>query len=639
MRLRLETRYSLAILGLIGFVVASLSTSLVVASWRTAEATRTASVAAMQEALSRQIEENAVAEAEVLAASLAAPVYFLDFSVIGDLLGSTKAAQHIVIVNLEDTAGRIIHDGSLTLENYGLTSGNASRRDRALGGERITWIEGDVFNVYMPVAIGDEPMALLHLGLSMERARTAVASLDTDMRRISESGTARTLALSILLSLLLAALGVLLAFLVARRLTKPILKLSELTHRVGQGDYDGDLDIERGDEIGDLAQSFSQMTKDLKRTTVSTAYLDNILRSMMDPLFVLGPTGEIRTVNQSACDLLKCAEADLIGRPVDGMIQVDDPAASPGMGGAEGELLCCDGSRVAVLVSRSAIELPNGAGSVCVVRDITERKRSEIALRAAKEDAELASRTKSEFLANMSHELRTPLNAIIGFSETMVNELFGPVGSPRYGEYANDIRESGRHLLGIIGEILDMAKIEAGKLDLDDGPMDLGSVVTAAMRLVHSRAESPDLSVTVAVADDAVLYGDEKLVKQIILNLASNAFKFTPAGGLVSIKVRYRADDGLTLAVRDNGVGIARGEIAKAMQPFGQVDSTLSRAQGGTGLGLPLVRAFTELHGGNFRLLSGFGRGTVALVDFPPVRTRRRNKPNKRRPADRARAS
>ena len=297
------------------------------------------------------------------------------------------------------------------------------------------------------------------------------------------------------------------------------------------------------------------------------------------------------------------------------------------------------GCRIAVLVSRSPIELPDGSGSVCVVRDIAERRRAEMALRAAKEDAELASRTKSEFLANMSHELRTPLNAIIGFSETMVKEMFGPMGSPRYCEYANDIRDSGRHLLGIIGEILDMSKVEAGQTDLREGPMDLRAVVTAAMRLIRSRTETSGFTVTLSIPDDALIYGDERLMKQIVLNLASNAFKFTPAGGQVSIKVRHRPDGGYTLAVRDNGIGIAADDLARVMQPFGQVDNALARSKGGTGLGLPLVRAFVELHGGHFRLLSRLGRGTAALATFPPSRTLTRNDPGSRRRGGSALAS
>ncbi|MEX0815697.1 MAG: PAS domain S-box protein, partial [Dongiaceae bacterium] len=255
------------------------------------------------------------------------------------------------------------------------------------------------------------------------------------------------------------------------------------------------------------------------------------------------------------------------------------------------------------------------------VQDITDRKHEEAALRLAKEQAELANRSKSEFLANMSHELRTPLNAIIGFSEVMRDEMLGPLGTAQYKGYVADIHDSGRLLLGIINDLLDMSKIEAGKLALDESSITVQGIVQSCLRVVQERAAAAQLRLAVRVPDDLPrLRADERLVKQILLNLLSNAVKFTPAGGEVTISAAIEADGRLALAVADTGIGIAPEDMVRALEPFGQIDSSLSRRYEGTGLGLPLAKALIELHGGTLALESRPGAGAVATVRFPPGR-------------------
>ena len=265
--------------------------------------------------------------------------------------------------------------------------------------------------------------------------------------------------------------------------------------------------------------------------------------------------------------------------------------------------------------------LPN-EGSVATFTDITDQENVTAALRGAKEQAELANRTKSEFLANMSHELRTPLNAIIGFSQIMTQQMFGPLGSPRYREYTADVLSSSQHLLQIINDILDMAKIEAGRVELHEGPLPLDALFDDCLRLVRERAHTAEIRLKRDLPEGVPqLFGDERLIKQILLNLLSNAVKFTPRGGMVSLQARLAADDALVLSVNDTGIGIAAADIPKVLQPFGQVDGTYARSHGGTGLGLSIVRALVELHGGSFRLDSEVGKGTTVSVRFPPTRT------------------
>jgi len=257
-------------------------------------------------------------------------------------------------------------------------------------------------------------------------------------------------------------------------------------------------------------------------------------------------------------------------------------------------------------------------------QDVSELRRREDALLRAKEVAEFANRTKSEFLASMSHELRTPLNAIIGFSEIMDDEMLGPMGNAQYKGYATDITDSARHLLELINDILDAAKIEAGEMSLAEETIDPRALVESVRRLIAPRAERAELQLELQVAGNLpALRADKTKIKQILINLLSNAVKFTPDGGRVSLGVETAEDGGLLFRVEDSGIGIAPADMDRAMTAFGQVDSRLSRKYEGTGLGLPLVKSLTELHGGDFELTSQPEVGTTATVRLPASRSNR----------------
>jgi two-component system cell cycle sensor histidine kinase PleC len=242
----------------------------------------------------------------------------------------------------------------------------------------------------------------------------------------------------------------------------------------------------------------------------------------------------------------------------------------------------------------------------------------------ARRRAESANMAKSRFLATMSHELRTPLNAILGFSEVMKSELLGPVQNENYKEYCGNIHDSGRHLLQLINEILDLSRIEAGRYELHEEPVRLTDVVQDCVRLLNLRAESKGLHVAV-VFDRGLgqLWADERAIRQICLNLVTNALKFTPRGGHVDISVRNTLEGGQMLAVKDTGPGIPKEEIPKVMQAFGQGSLAHHTAEGGTGLGLPIVQNLVDLHGGTFELRSELRKGTEAVVVLPPSRVLR----------------
>jgi two-component system cell cycle sensor histidine kinase PleC len=235
---------------------------------------------------------------------------------------------------------------------------------------------------------------------------------------------------------------------------------------------------------------------------------------------------------------------------------------------------------------------------------------------AEKTRAEEANQAKSKFLANMSHELRTPLNAIIGFSEIMESGMFGPLGAEKYNEYCSDIHSSGQYLLDVINDILDMAKIEAGRIRLDFEELDLDTLLAEATRVVSAHAQEKELELVVKISPDLSLRADRRALKQIILNLMSNAVKFTPAGGRVT--VRGRADDDcIVLAIADTGIGIDKDALAKLGRPFEQVESQLTKSHQGSGLGLAISKSLVELHGGNMRIRSTLGKGTLVVVRLP----------------------
>jgi signal transduction histidine kinase len=241
-------------------------------------------------------------------------------------------------------------------------------------------------------------------------------------------------------------------------------------------------------------------------------------------------------------------------------------------------------------------------------------------LRRAKETAEAASRTKTEFLATMSHELRTPLNAIIGFSELMIHGVLGPIDNPQYREYLDDIHQSGKHLLSIINDILDFSKAEACKLELHESEVDIHQVVIAVTRLMGPRARDAGLELCDRIPPELPhLWCDERKLKQMLLNLLTNAVKFTPRGGNIEVEAGCN-ETGLTILIRDTGIGIAKADLIRVLQPFVQGDNELSRRHEGTGLGLTLVNSMIAMHGGSFHLESEVGSGTTAVLGFPPER-------------------
>ena len=267
------------------------------------------------------------------------------------------------------------------------------------------------------------------------------------------------------------------------------------------------------------------------------------------------------------------------------------------------------------------VELQNNENALKNTVDVLRKSQDSIVELAERYEsekirAEEASQSKSNFLASMSHELRTPLNAINGFSDIMKKEMFGPLGDPRYKGYVNDILFSGQHLLSLINDILDMSKIEAGKMTLNAEVMYLHEMVAQVVRIIRGRADDANLKLNVDVAEVREIEADPRSVKQVLLNLLTNAVKFTPEGGAIGVELVQKTS-GIIVKVSDSGIGISQENIEKLAKPFEQVNDTANKQSEGTGLGLALSKSLVELHGGNFKIESTVGKGTTVIFSLP----------------------
>jgi PAS domain S-box-containing protein len=356
-----------------------------------------------------------------------------------------------------------------------------------------------------------------------------------------------------------------------------------------------------------------------------------ILSAAADGIFGVDAAGRITFANPAAARILGRDLATMIGLQADRVLcpsgsSAGMPApvvAALGDGRMhhveETRILGADGS--ALSVELVVTPIPRRLSSLCAVvvfHDISAQIAAQQDLYRAKEEAEAANRSKSSFLAHMSHELRTPLNAIIGFSEVMSQETLGPLENAQYRDYVRHIHASGAHLLSLINDLLDLSKIEAGKLELWEEEADPGALLERCRVFVGESAQHRGVHLAVTVDPRlAAVTCDARKIKQVVVNLLSNAVKFTPAGGLVELEAKLEDTSDLVIRVSDNGVGIAARDLDHVMAPFGQAREALIRDNEGTGLGLPLARALVELHGGSLSLDSRQGVGTTVTVRLP----------------------
>ena len=593
----------------------------------------------------------------LMAENLVNPLYEYDMESMLGLLKATKTQKDVLFVYVYDTEGKIIHDGTEHIQQFGDLLNDPDARDAISEEDKfVTKIKGNELSVSLPIWIGDTPLGGVKVGLSLNRIQQEIRNVKDQLQYISDSGRHRNINTLAVTTFVLLVLGVTLSVWVARRLIRPILKVSNYAKLVGRGKYDITVTTHRADEIGELISEFHQMAEALKRTTVSKNYVEGIIGSMTDMLIVITPDGTIESVNKALCDLLGYVESDLVDMPFEVLFIKDTqqgpeklfqkPLEEKTIYRAEMQVFTKDGRRIPVSIAGSTMHDEDGMiqGIVCVARDITERLNAEQAMRGAKEEAEAANRAKSDFLANMSHELRTPLNHIIGFTQIVVDGEFGKLNDEQ-NEFLADALHSSKHLLNLINDILDLSKVEAGKLELTPSKVNIIELLTNSLNMVKEKSLKQNIQIELNTNDlPEIVEIDGRKTKQILFNLLSNAVKFTPDGGKVCLSAQARngspylendptqpgngedtpaaeipsVDRCIEIAVSDTGIGIDPEDKELIFHAFEQADTSSTREFQGTGLGLSLSKKFVELHGGNIWVESeGKDQGTTFRFTLP----------------------
>lgn len=471
---------------------------------------------------------------------------------------------------------------------------------------------------------------------------------------------------NVYLAVAIAVIACLVGFLLWRSIARPIAALRTNALAITSGDLDSTRAVRsRYTEIQETAEAFSHMVAALKQHEIENSALTEGLRTFsraveQSPTAIIITTdnGNIEYINPSFTSLTGYTIGEVSGllpRELVGeetlTTECKELLSVITTGRIwRGELRLKTKANAEIWCAMTVSPVRNAEGGkghfIAIAEDITERKKAQEALKSARDElevrveertrelreeitdrkraeerAETANRVKSRFLANMSHELRTPLNAIIGFSDVIRRELFGPMSSPKYMDYACNIHESGTHLLQLINDTLDLSAIEAGKLALHEERVDLADVSAAANRLIMPRAESGKVNIESVIDPDLpYLFADELRIKQILINLLSNAVKFTPEGGSVTLSITHDRASGFIVKIKDTGIGMDKAGITLSMEVFGHVTNAFSKGHEGTGLGLPLTQKLVQAHDGILDIASALGIGTTVTVRFPSER-------------------
>jgi|GEM_PF-1399596 len=501
--MRLKTRYALTILALVVISVTVVASATLVRVKQLLDETQVQSAAEMSAALELQLNAFGLSKVTQIASSAAEPLYHFELDVLYDMLGPVLRQDNVVAIQLYDSDGLVIHDGTETLESYGRNViDNPGVQESMRKREAVATRRGDVLHTAAPILIGNQVLGGVSLQISAEAVQAQIAAMYDTLQDIQSEGIADFLKVTVFLLVLLSLLGFVIAYFIARGMAQPISGLSNVARRIGEGNYQVPIAVNRSDEIGDLGRSFQRMAQNLQ-------------------------------------------------------VAHDD-------------------------------------------------------LARAKEDADRANAMKSQFLANMSHEIRTPMNGVLGMTDLLMRTEL----TRRQERFVKAVQHSAEGLLNIINDILDFARIEAGKIEVDPTThFDLHELVSDVVDLTAESSRSKDLHISGMLAPDVPRYvqGDPNRLRQVLINLIGNAVKFTEKG---EVAVRISADDHdqtqlVRMEIADTGIGIEPAAQKKLFIPFEQADGSITRRFGGTGLGLSISAELVRLMGGEIGVNSIPGEGST----------------------------
>jgi signal transduction histidine kinase/HAMP domain-containing protein len=442
---------------------------------------------------------------------------------------------------------------------------------------------------------------------------------------VTNIGNYKYASMAITIFALLLAAGI--TLLLRSRIVRPLRAAATVADRIAKGELQTPIPPSGRDETGALLKSMTVMQDSIReamarekalRRSAENRLVD-ALETSREGVMLVAPDGKIVMSNSTlrgffpriAYHLMPGTHFDKALELIQGQLAPTQPSSEDIQASGHAELELADGRWLRMTGSATS-----EGGTIIFLSDFTAIKEREESLRRAKGEAEAANASKTRFLANMSHELRTPLNAIIGFSEIISGQLFGQLGNERYLDYSQDILRSGRHLLAVINDVLDLSKSEAGKMVLAAREIDMREVLNDCTSMVREQCVSAGLTLTVTGMETQLpMIGDAAKLRQVFLNLLSNAIKFTERGGITLSAIT--GADSVAVTIADTGIGMDPGDVEIAFQPFGQVDNRLERRYEGTGLGLPLTKALVDLHKGHIAIDSARGRGTRVTVSFP----------------------
>jgi signal transduction histidine kinase/HAMP domain-containing protein len=521
-------------------------------------------------------------------------------------------------------------------------------------GDMASSFSGDLDVAAGRASASDERKAIAEIAPLVRRWRTAQASSDhaqlaqlddavndkfdllieliTDHSFVARRQTVTNIADFKYASIAMTIFGLVLAagitLILRSRIVRPLRAAASVADRIAGGEMQTTIPQGGADETGTLLKSMTVMQDNIREAMTREKQLRrsaenrlvDALETSREGVMLVASDGKVVMSNSTlrgffpaiAYQLIPGTEFDTALALIQSQLKVTQETSEDIATSGHAELELADGRWLRMTGSATS-----EGGSIFFLSDFTAIKEREESLRRAKREAEAANASKSRFLANMSHELRTPLNAIIGFSEIINGQFFGEVGNERYLDYSGDILRSGRHLLAVINDVLDLSKSEAGKMVLVARDIDMADVLCDCISMVREQCADAGLCFTAAgLEEPVILNGDPAKLRQIFLNLLSNAIKFTEKGGTVSLAVEA-SNTGIAVTVADTGIGMNPEDVEIAFQPFGQVDNRLERRYEGTGLGLPLTKALVDLHKGSIVIDSARGKGTRVTVTFP----------------------